>query len=220
MKKKALSSLSFTFLICLILSSCTLSNDVVSNKKIQKRKYQKGLFLAKENKSKMIESGVVECLSPKMKHSPSQEEIITAPSLAIPSKENSNSVAIADKEAEKVNLKKIIKTIREANKAEKLASDDTTESKLEKISSFLKEKFNSKYVAVLNAANDFKTPTQTDLVKLGIALLALGLALFILGMIASVASGGLGSLFYLLSSLAWLGGLICLILYFVDEYDL
>ena len=52
MKKIALSSLSFTFLLCLILSSCALSSDVVSNKKIQKRKYQKGLFLA--NKSKKV----------------------------------------------------------------------------------------------------------------------------------------------------------------------
>ena len=220
MKKIALSSLSFTFLICLILSSCTLSNDVVTNKKIQKRKYQKGFFLAKKSSSNKMKSDVAEYVSPKMESSTSKEEINAPASIVLPFAKKNNSIVVDEKKSEKKNLKNIIKTIREVNKAVKLASVSTKDSKTEKTSPFSKEKFKSEYEATLTADDDFKAPTETDLLKLGLTLLILGLVLSILAIIASGTIGGLAGVFYLLSSLAWLGAVVCLVLYFLDKYDI
>lgn len=50
MKKLVLSTLSFAFILSIVLSSCAVSNDVASNRKIQKRKYQKGYFHANNSK--------------------------------------------------------------------------------------------------------------------------------------------------------------------------
>ena len=220
MKTNLLYILSASLLLSIAFSSCTLSNDVVTNKKIQKRKYQNGFFLAKKSSSNKMKSAVAEYVSPKMENSTSKEEINAPASIVLPFAKKNNSIVADEKKSEKKNLKNIIKTIREVNKAVKLASVSTKDSKTEKTSPFSKEKFKSEYEATLTADDDFKAPTETDLLKLGLTLLILGLVLSILAIIASGTIGGLAGVFYLLSSLAWLGGVVCLVLYFLDKYDI
>ena len=216
MKKIALSSLSFTFLLCLILSSCALSSDVVSNKKIQKRKYQKGLFLA--NKSKKVK-----------KDSKSAEyTFMESNDLDNILDERSNSsldVGIKEEKSSGKNEKRDCRkeTIHQIKHINKLARELANEEKLVKANMSgieTQNKLDTNYEAAILAASSVIKNDLSDLLNLGLKLLILGLILFVLGLLLGTVIWALGNIFFLLSSIAWISGLVCIILHYIDVYDL
>ena len=219
MKKIALSSLSFTFLICLILSSCTLSNDVVTNKKIQKRKYQKGFFLAKKSNTTQKDSNHTQYAFAESNALENIREKETSPHLNGISNIEKTS-ARTEKRIRKENHAKIIQQIRELNELAHTTYNNDQSPK-EKLSDIVAAKnLNPNYEASVITATAVKKYDVSNLLSLGLKLLILGLALFVLGLLLSIGIGALGNIFFLLSSLAWIGGLVCIILHYIDVYDL
>jgi len=123
MKKLILSSLSFAFILSIVLSSCAVSNDVVSNRKVQKRKYQKGFFHANNNKSDIKKA---EDVAAEM----NEGETITLKSdlvLATTSVPMAEVIIPADlraeKKAQKAATKEVIAQIKEIKKAQKIQAN-------------------------------------------------------------------------------------------------
>ena len=219
MKKIALSSLNFTFLICIILSSCTLSNDVVSNKKIQKRKYQRGFFLAKKSNTTQKNSNQNEFAIAKPKDLENIKENESSSQLNLILKLEKTS-AKTEKRIKKENRTKIIQQIKGLNELAHTTHNDG-QSPREKLSDTGASKnLIPNYEASVITAATVKKYDVSNLLSLGLKLLILGLALFILGLLLSIGIGALGNIFFLLSSLAWIGGLLCIILHYIDVYDL
>jgi len=219
MKKIALSSLNFTFLICIILSSCTLSNDVVSNKKIQKRKYQRGFFLAKKSNTTQKDSNQNEYAVAKSNDLENFKENESSSQLNLISKLEKTS-AKTEKSIKKENRTKIIQQIKGLNKLAHTTHNDGQSPREKLADTDASKNLIPNYEASVITAAAVKKYDVSNLLSLGLKLLILGLALFILGLLLSIGIGALGNIFFLLSSLAWIGGLVCIILHYIDVYDL
>ena len=221
MKKTALSSLSFTLLLllCVILSSCGVSSDVVSNKKIQKRKYQKGLFLAKKSNTVQKNSNPTEYSYVESNYLKNTKKKDSSPHLDGITKSENTSDRTENRIRKETN-KKNIQQIRELNELAhtKLNNAKSTKEKLSNIG--IAKNITTNYEASLITATAVKKYDVSNLLSLGLKLLILGLILFVLGLLLGIGIGPLASIFFLLSSLAWIGGLVCVILHYIEVYDL
>ena len=219
MKTNLLYILSASLLLSIAFSSCTLSNDVVSNKKIQKRKYQKGFFLAKKSNTTQKDSNHTQYAFAESNALENIREKETSPHLNGISNIEKTS-ARTEKRIRKENHKKIIQQIRELNDLAH-TTHNNDQSPKEKLSDIDAAKnLNPNYEASIITAAAVKKNDASNLLNLGIKLLILGLILFVLGLLLSIGIGALGNIFFLLSSLAWIGGLVCIILHYIDVYDL
>jgi hypothetical protein len=123
MKKLILSSLSFAFILSIVLSSCAVSNDVVSNRKVQKRKYQKGFFHANNNKSDIKKAEDVAAEMNEGETITLKSDLVLA-TTSVPMAEVIIPADVrAEKKAQKAATKEVIAQIKEIKKAQKLQAN-------------------------------------------------------------------------------------------------
>jgi hypothetical protein len=219
MKKTLISAACSLITLTILFSSCSINTDVVSNKKIQKRKYQNGFFLAKKSNTTQKDSNHTEYAFAESNDLENTKEKDSSPHLNGISNIEKTSVR-TEKRIRKENHKKIIQQIRELNDLAH-TTHNNDQSPKEKLSDIGAAKnLNPNYEASIITAAAVKKNDASNLLNLGIKLLILGLILFVLGLLLSIGIGALGNIFFLLSSLAWIGGLVCIILHYIDVYDL
>ena len=123
MKKLILSSLSFAFILSIVLSSCAVSNDVVSNRKVQKRKYQKGFFHANNNKSDIKKAEDVAAEMNEGETITLKSDLVLA-TTSVPMAEVIIPADVrAEKKAQKAATKEVIAQIKEIKKAQKIQAN-------------------------------------------------------------------------------------------------
>ena len=123
MKKLILSSLSFAFILSIVLSSCAVSNDVVSNRKVQKRKYQKGFFHANNNKSDIKKAEDVAAEMNEGETMNVKSDLVLA-TTSVPMAEVIIPADVrAEKKAQKAATKEVIAQIKEIKKAQKIQAN-------------------------------------------------------------------------------------------------
>lgn len=123
MKKLILSSLSFAFILSIVLSSCAVSNDVVSNRKVQKRKYQKGFFHANNNKSDIKKAEDVAAEMNEGETMTVKSDLVLA-TTSVPMAEVIIPADVrAEKKAQKAATKEVIAQIKEIKKAQKIQAN-------------------------------------------------------------------------------------------------
>jgi len=133
-------SISGLVIAAMVLASCAQSNDVVSSKLIQKRKYNKGFFvrsnsnstdLAKKdsdnNKEVKIERIVASEPAPVVTISASKNE--STPVVSIINEAKETAVPIKSTIASKIISKKIEKIIKKANNAELKSASNADKKK-------------------------------------------------------------------------------------------
>ena len=129
-----LKSISGLFVASMILVSCAQSDQVVSNKLIQKRKYNKGFFINKASKTESLADNKVQQESSKVEAVVANNEVSSTVNFATfqastnevtpvvinteVKKEEAAAIEIKSTLATKVVTRKIEKLIEKANKAE------------------------------------------------------------------------------------------------------
>lgn len=212
---KLFNILSYTLLaaFALGLGSCATSNDVVSERAVQKRKYRKGFYVdaRKQQKSVKPADAVLVDEAPVAVYAPKKAEV-KALNETLPTTEARGVELAAARTPITVTAAPSAKELRREVKADVKAARDFETVTSSSPSPEAALQFAPEMAAASPSAAEFKS--------WGIKLIIAGLVLVVVAWLLAVSIGGgtwgIWALFSSLGGLAILIGLIFLLLYFLD----